>query len=208
MIPHLRRPSRGLWHRAPLACLLALTFAACDPGVPPGAADDGDDGMGDGVPGWLDTAGEAPPATGELPEEAALPEPIGEVITITDGQGLDLVNGALVAKASFANADLFATYNGDGLRLASGGETSVHPRPVNWFIGLDLGPTLFTGLDSVPVVYPTEEMTAALPIAVPRVGFVVATHDGGWAKGWVRGVAWDSFADGWRVDIEFLPVDS
>ncbi len=187
-----------------------LGAAACDAGGGATAADNAEAATdADGLPSWVaDKEGLAPEE--EIAETAdatiPLPEPIGLVVSLQAEEGIDLDDGVLVAPAAFDNADLIATHNGDGLRLSSGGATPVDLRPVNWFITPSGAPAAFSSLESIPDDLPTTDMTAALPIAEIRCGFIVQTQQGEWVKGWIRDVDWDAWNEGWRIDIEFVAL--
>ena len=125
----------------------------------------GDQAADDELPSWLPDRSLAPDEDITATAEPDLPEPLGHVITLHDGTGIDVVADAFVPDASFANADLFATHNSDGLRLSTGGPSPTVSRPVNWFIGTDSKPILFSSFADIPAVLPPDDMTAALPIA-------------------------------------------
>ena len=191
-------------------CVVALGASACDGGgeatdpVTPGAAVNAD-----GLPSWVaDKEGLAPDEEIAVAEDTTipLPDPIGVVVSLQAEEGIDLDDGVLVAPAAFDNADLIATHNGDGLRLSSGGTTPVDLRPVNWFITPSGAPAAFSSLDAIPDDLPSSDMTAALPIAEIRCGFIVQTQEGDWVKGWIRDVDWDAWDEGWRIDIEFVAL--
>lgn len=195
-----------LAQRLRLGLLAAVTAVAGVSGCADASGGQGSE-ADDELPSWLPDRGVASDVDVTATAGPDLPEPLGHVVTLQDGTGIDVAAAALVANASFANADLFATHNGDGLRLSTGGPSPTVSRPVNWFIGADKKPQLFSTFTGIPAVLRDADMTAALPIAVQRVGFVLQTEDGGWARGWVRDVTWDSFTGQWRVDIEFGLLD-
>jgi hypothetical protein len=102
-------------------------------------------------------------------------------VTIGPEQGADLCTGE-VLPGSHAT-DIWAVEDGGKLAFMTGGETSTHPRPVNWFTPGGYQKT-FDGLDDVPAEYPDDVDGFTLKKAKEHGGFLLLRADDTWVKGW------------------------
>lgn len=122
-------------------------------------------------------------------------------LTLGAENGVDFSTHAKVDKANFANSDLFATDNGDALKLATGSDKPTTNRPVNFFLGSGGIHQTFGSLDEVPGDKPDASLTASLPKAKTGNAFVVQGADGAYTKGWIQS------ATASTVTIVFEPLD-
>lgn len=122
-------------------------------------------------------------------------------LTIRADQGIDFRTGAVVDPGNFSNSDLIASDNGDHLKLATGGDSPVDNRRVNWFLGDGGTFDSFADLNEVPLTKPDVDENQALVRATEGRGFVLETR----GDGWVRGII--NSADASSVTVTFVPLD-
>lgn len=104
--------------------------------------------------------------------------------TLTKDTGIDFTTGALKKPGTFANSDLFATNNGDHLRLSTGGDKPTELRPIVLFRNAGLVPRTFERLADVPTDAPTG--FDGVPAARTGYGFVLESIDGDLIRGWIK----------------------
>jgi len=129
-------------------------------------------------------------------------DPASGEVTFGADEGVDLFSGKVRDPGNYANSDLFASANGDGLKLSTGGEDIVHSRPVNWFKTGGGVAQRFDSLAEVPTDPPADGAVIE-PLINARTGngFVVERADGGYTRGWIKS------ADTSSVTIEFAPLE-
>ncbi len=131
--------------------------------------------------------------------------PDSGTVTLRAEEGVNLVTGAWNEKGNYANSDLYATDNGSGgLKLAPGGDTPTHSRPVEWFQTAGGVYQTFPSLDAVPETLPTGDASGLpLPHAKSHNGFVVQISTGGYVRGWIERADAESLTLQWaRVGAE------
>ncbi len=120
-------------------------------------------------------------------------------------QGVDMLTGEVFTgegesrSGNFSNSDLFAKANGDALKLYTGGPTSAHNRPVEWF---QTGGTAdhFDSLDEVPNEPLPEADGLPLNQAEARNGFILVVSTGHPFKGRITNASATS------VTVEYEPI--
>lgn len=127
-------------------------------------------------------------------------DPVAGTITLGPDEGVDFFSGKLRDPGNYANSDLIASRNADGLKLSTGGDSATHSRLVNWFKTGGGVPRTFASLAEVPTDRPGETMNEPLVKAKTGNGFLVERADGGYTKGWIAS------AVGTSITIEFAPV--
>lgn len=126
-------------------------------------------------------------------------EEVPRVLTIGPNQGIDFGAAAVVTTggAPFSKSDIYATANGDFLKLASGGAKITEANPVTWFKNGGI-PRTFESHAQVPKTTPSADETEPLAKAQAGIGFVVKNHlDSGHTRCWIKSATADS------VEIEF-----
>jgi len=126
--------------------------------------------------------------------------PASGTVTFGADEGVDLFSGRVRDPGNYANSDLVASKNGDGLKLSTGGDSPTHNRHVNWFKTGGGVPRSFASLAEVPDERPTELMVDPLVKAKTGNGFLVERADGGFTKGRIVS------ADATSVTLEFAPA--
>ncbi|HRE90874.1 MAG TPA: hypothetical protein PK095_17255 [Myxococcota bacterium] len=133
-------------------------------------------------------------------DEASAPPQSGSTI-LTDETGLDFTTGQLENPGNFANTDLFATKLGEsGMRLATGGDSPTHNRPIVWFRNAGMVLETYASLSEVPTDRPTG--VDFLTNAKTGYGFVLQSVDGDYIRGWISNatatsvsIEWDRLID-------------
>lgn len=109
------------------------------------------------------------------------------LITLNANEGVVFTTGDILPGDKFNQVDLIATDNGDRLRLASGGETTTKPNPVNWFPADGGLYQMFTSLDDVPADKPGDTSGTSQLKTTAGYGFVLKNYiSGGYTKGWIQ----------------------
>lgn len=131
--------------------------------------------------------------------------PDSGTVTLRADEGVDLATGAWQEKGNYASSDLYATNNGSGgLKLAPGGDTPTHSRPVEWFQTSGGVYQTFPSLEAVPATLPTGSASGLpLPHVKSHNGVVVKISTGGYVRGWVEQADAESLTLQWaRVPAE------
>ena len=146
------------------------------------------------------TQPEQVPAEGNLPQEettsmdytpqgplATEASPVYEA-TLQVGWGLNLETGETLAKANFANSDLYATAGNPYLKLTPGGSSPTKGQPLRWFKNSGGFVKSFGALADVPLEIPTDNDGSQSIVSVkPYMGFIVkANLSDVYARVWVR----------------------
>jgi len=126
--------------------------------------------------------------------------PQSGTVTFGADEGADFLRGVVRDPGNFANSDLYASRNGEHLKLATGGADPTVNRPVTWFKQGGI-PKRYTSLAEVPNDLPPDTQPEALLTTQTGNGFVLKRKDGGYTKGWIAA------ADASSLTIEFAPVD-
>ena len=109
------------------------------------------------------------------------------VITLNANEGVVFSTGDILPGDKFNQVDLNATDNGDRLRLASGGETTTKPNPVNWFPAAGGLYQMFTSLEDVPDDKPGNSAGTSQLKTTAGYGFVLKNYiSDGYTRGWIR----------------------
>lgn len=128
-------------------------------------------------------------------DDAAPPD--AGTITLGRDQGVDFGTGKVRDPGNYANADLFATHNGDaGMKLATGGDNPTHNRAITWFRNGGL-PGQFPDLASVPKA-PLPTTSDQLVHAKTGNGFLLETADGDHVRGWLATASATSVTLEWQ----------
>jgi len=128
-------------------------------------------------------------------DDAAPPD--AGTITLERGQGIDFGTGKVRDPGTYANADLFSTFNGDaGMKLTTGGDNPTHNRAITWFRNGGL-PAQFPDLASVPKA-PLPTTWEQLIHAKTGNGFLLETADGDHVRGWLAAASESSVTIEWQ----------
>ena len=121
-------------------------------------------------------------------------------IALGPDRGIDFANGDAVSPGNWGNSDVFATANGDSLKLTAGGPTPTKNRPVDWFRTAGNVHKKYDSLADVPNTKPTSATYPSLLHAEVGHAFSVQTMEGDYVKGRVTA------ASAVSVTIEYVSV--
>lgn len=124
------------------------------------------------------------------------------IVVLGAETGVEFATAMKMVPGNYANSDVYATANGDHLKLTVGGPSPTKSRLAHWYkTGGGVNQT-FDALAVVPTEIPVEEIhEPSLLKAQVGNAFVVETMHGAYVKGWLSQASQDTVT----IEFSFVP---